>query len=206
VQYFKYISLLLLLLQFQLPIAHGQQNILPIKVNAVIYNNDTIPYATLPIVIVMIKCNKFTKQQQLAYNRLQKNILVVYPYVKKASYELQLLNQQLASLTNKSDRKRAIKITEKKLSKQFKEQLVNMTTYQGRLLMLLIDRETGHNCYSLVKDMKGGVLAWSYNAMMTIYDEDLNMKRSYSKELYPMIEQIMKKIEGDKSGLTLIKL
>ena len=73
-----------------------------------------------------------------------------------------------------------------------------MTTRQGRILILLINRETGSTCYELVKEFKGGFKSWVYNTMMTTYDDDLNMKRKYNAQEQFLLERAIFEIENSK--------
>ena len=50
-------------------------------------------------------------------------------------------------------------LTEKELRKEFTTPLTNMSVYQGKVLMKLINRETGNNCYEIIKEYKPDVVA-----------------------------------------------
>ena len=63
------------------------------------------------------------------------------------------LNDQLAKLPEK-ERKRYTKEFEKQLRKDFEKQIENLSINQGKIFIKLIDRETGHTSFELIKELK----------------------------------------------------
>ena len=173
---------------------HGENDTM--KVIAMIYNGDTIPSKCLKTVYITDFRPFVDYGQQRLYNYLKNDVAVVYPYAKQTSALLMEINQHLSTLQSRHERKDYIKSKEDALNKQFKNQLVNMTTRQGRILILLINRETGSTCYDLVKEFKGGFKSWVYNAMMTTYDDDLDMKRKYNAQEQFLLERAIFEIEN----------
>lgn len=170
-----------------------------------IYNGDTIPMGFLPQVNIWSAIKWKSDADRLEYLRLKRNLVVVYPYAVKAARILLEMNEELSHIDGNLARKRYIKSKEKVLKENFEDRLKGMSTYQGRLLMLLIDRQTGQTCYELVKEFRGGFLAWTYHTMMNVYDEDLNMKRTYDAAQYPLIDHILWEIETGKLKVAEIK-
>ena len=62
------------------------------------------------------------------------------------------INRHLVGVSEKSARKKYISSREKELRKEFTEPLTNLSVYQGKVLMKLINRETGNNCYEIIKE------------------------------------------------------
>ncbi len=75
-----------------------------------------------------------------------------------------------------------MKEAEKNLKAEVKKDLENLTVNQGKILMKLIDRETGNSSYDLVKEYRGKVTAFFWQSFAVIYDDDLNMKVRYDKD------------------------
>jgi hypothetical protein len=176
-----------------------------ILVYATVYKGDTIPLGYLHQITIWGGYKFKSDRDKWAYINLKRDVLMVYPYAMKASQILVEINNHLASLHANRERKRYIHAQEKVLNDQFKSKLVNMNTRQGRLLMLLIDRQTGSSCYELVKEFKGGFKAWTFNSLMSIYDDDLNMKRHYTKEEYPLLDQVLFEIETQQVKVSVLK-
>lgn len=170
-----------------------------------IYKGDTIPMGFLPQVNIWSAIKWKSDADRLEYLRLKRNLVIVYPYAVKAARLLTEMNEELSHIEGTHARKKYIKSKEKVLKENFEDRLKGMSTYQGRLLMLLIDRQTGQTCYELVKEFRGGFLAWTYHTMMNVYDEDLNMKRTYDASQYPLIDHILWEIETGKLKVSEIK-
>ncbi len=167
-------------------------------VYATVFNGDTIPMGYLHQVNIWCPHKFKSERERNAYMWLKRDVQLVYPYAMKASQLLVEINTKLSTIKNSRERRRFIKSQENVLNEQFKKRLVGMTTTQGRLLMLLIDRQTGNSCYELVKEFKGGFKAWVYNSTMSIYDSDLNMKRHYMVGDNPLLDRVLFEIETDQ--------
>ena len=76
-------------------------------------------------------------------------------------------------MSNKRDRKKYIKTREKELKKEFAEPLKELSVYQGRVLMKLINRQTGNNCYEIIKEYKGGFNARVYQTVAFVFGSSL---------------------------------
>jgi len=144
-----------------------------IVVAAVVYEGDTIPAASLENVDVYAQYTQAQVNAMVAWTRLRNAIYVTYPYAKRASIVLNDINAHLAGITDESARKAYIKSREKELRTQFTEPLTNMSVYQGKVLMKLINRETGNNCYEIIKEYKGGFTARLYQTVAFFFDTSL---------------------------------
>ena len=87
------------------------------------------------------------------------------------------MNAKLANVTDKSDRTAYIKSREKDLKKEFTDPLSNLSIYQGKVLMKLINRQTGNNCYDIIKEYKGGFTARFYQTVAFFFSS--NLKQPY---------------------------
>ena len=148
---------------------------------AVIYNGDTLEAKTLGGVAVF----GYSTNHQNAnakWTRLRNAVYVTYPYAKRAGAVLNDINQKLAGITDKTARKDYIKSREKELKKEFTDPLTNLSVYQGRVLMKLINRETGNNCYDIIKEYKGGLVARFYQTVAFFFDSSLKQPYDASGE------------------------
>ena len=66
---------------------------------------------------------------------------------------------------------------EKDLKKEFADKVTNLSVYQGKVLMKLINRETGNNCYEIIKEYKGGFNAGFWQAIAFVFGS--NLKQPY---------------------------
>jgi hypothetical protein len=88
-----------------------------------------------------------------------------------------------------------MKVAEKELKAQFEDQLKDLTMNQGRILLKLIDRETGNTSYQLVKDFRGGFQAFMWQGVARLFGN--NMKAEYDPEGEDIIiERAIKLVEA----------
>jgi hypothetical protein len=148
-----------------------------IKTYAVVYDGDTIEAKTLYAVDVYARIANANMEMRAKMTRLRNAIIVTYPYALRSGLILNEMNTALAGITEKSDRKDYIKSREKELKREFTDPLSNLSIYQGKVLMKLINRQTGNNCYDIIKEYKGGLTARLYQTVAFFFSS--NLKQPY---------------------------
>src|SRR5947209_18550113 len=170
-----------------------------IIVPAIIYNGEVLPYSELEMVYVSkLPPDKLAKVLE-AYNRLRNAVYVTYPYARVAGNIINDVNAHLAGVNSKTNRKKYIKSRESELRKQFADPLSNLSVYQGKILMKLINRQTGNNCYEIIKEYRGGLNARLYQTVAFFFGSSL--KQDYDSKNDPtdrQIEAIVKEIDGSR--------
>lgn len=151
-----------------------------ILLGAVVIDTDTIPMIYLPDQLVLDRLPKKWVKRQEAFNRLKYNIQKVYPYALIAASVLKDYEDQIARLPERRDRRHYRHQVEEELKKRFKGELTNLTISQGQVLVKLINRQTGKDCYSILKDVKGGFNAVIYQSVALLFSN--NLKRDYDPE------------------------
>lgn len=121
----------------------------------IIYEGDTIPAKILSLVYVYRPMPRGMRRRFEAMTRLRNAVYVTYPYARKAGIILNEMNVQLATMNSESDKKDFIKSKEKELKKEFTDPMERLSVYQGKILMKLINRQTGNNCYDIIKEYRG---------------------------------------------------
>ena len=149
-----------------------------IPVPAMIYQNQWIPGNTLEWFFVSVPYPKHLLKKKQEWTRLRNAIYVTYPYARKAGAIMNEMNLKLASLKNDQKRKSYIKSREKELKKEFADPLTNLSVYQGKVLMKLINRQTGNNCYDIIKEYKGGFTARFWQTLAFVFGS--NLKQPYN--------------------------
>ena len=137
---------------------------------AVVFMGDTMEAKTLLTVDVY---GRFNKKAYEKWTRLRNAVYVTYPYARRAGAVLNDINDKLVGVTDHAKRKEIIKSREKELRKDFTEPLTNLSVYQGKVLMKLINRETGNNCYEIIKEYKGGLTARFYQTVAFFFNSSL---------------------------------
>jgi hypothetical protein len=159
-----------------------------------VYNGDTLPSRTLEMVWVTTKMPEAMRKRLEEWTKLRNAVYVTYPYARKAGIIMNEMNARMAKMTSESDKKTYLKSKEKDLKKEFTDPLTNLSVYQGKILMKLINRQTGNNCYEIIKEYKGGLTARFWQTVAFFFDTSL--KQPYeAKGDDQQIEAIVKEIE-----------
>jgi len=138
---------------------------------------DTIGESWLPSVEVIGKLNAAGRKYWAEWTRLRNAVYVTYPYAKAASRIINEINLQLVNVSDKQMRRKIIRSREKEMKKQFTDQLTKLSVYQGRVLMKLINRETGNNCYEIIEEYKGFMTAAFWQTVAFVFGS--NLKQPY---------------------------
>lgn len=165
------------------------------RVWAEVVNGDTIPSIRVYDIYVYGEYTYKSRRQYEAWTRTKYNVKKVYPYAILAAAKLKEYNRELEKMPDEKTRKAYIKVVEKNLKDEFEEPLKDLTTTQGKILLKLIDRETGATSYELVKSMRGSFQAFMWQSVARLFGS--NMKAEYDptgEDL--MIERAIKLVEG----------
>lgn len=165
-----------------------------IPVPAMIVDNRYIPGGNLEWFWVTAKYSKKALRKREAWTRLRNAIYVTYPYAKRAGIIMNDINARLAGITDKNERKKYLKTREKELKKEFADPLTELSVYQGKVLMKLINRQTGNNCYDLIREYKGSFTARFWQTVAFVFGS--NLKQPYNANAQDReIESIVQEVE-----------
>jgi hypothetical protein len=104
------------------------------------------------------------------------------------------MEREFLKLETEKERKKYIKTVEKQLMDEFGNELKKLTSTQGRILLKLIDRETGNTSYVLLKELRGTVSAVFWQAIARLFGSDLKSRYDPSGDDY-LIERVVRMIE-----------
>lgn len=164
-----------------------------IPVPAQIYEHEYVPAQTLPWTWVQVPYPKHLLQRHEAWTRLRNAIYVTYPYARKAGAIMNDINAHIANMPE-SEKKKYILSREKELKKQFADPLSNLSIYQGKVLMKLINRQTGNNCYNIIKEYKGGFTARFWQTVAFVFGSNLKQPYDVNGDEREM-ERIVQEVE-----------
>ena len=117
-------------------------------------------------------------QERLDYFVLKRKVLKVYPYAKMASERLAKLNGRLDKIKSKRKKKKYTKMLEKFLQEELTAELKKLTRTEGQILVKLIYRETGLTAFSLVRELRNGFRAFTYNTIAKVFK--ISLKEEYN--------------------------
>lgn len=181
----------------------GTQRVMGDGVNTVlcfatVLDGDTIPYKQLKPVRIIRKWNLLTEKEIRKNQKLIRNVKKTLPYAKEARRRLQELDKQLASMPP-AKRKEYTKRVEREVLDEFRDDLEHLTFSQGKVLLKLVDRETGSNSYALIADLRGRMRASFYNTFARMFG--FNMKEQYDPKHNKddnLIERVARSVELGK--------
>lgn len=164
-----------------------------IPVPAIIHQNQWIPGNNLQWFVVSARYPKHLLRKRQEWTRLRNAIYVTYPYARKAGAIMNEMNATLATMKNEKKRNSYIKSREKELKKEFADPLTNLSVYQGKVLMKLINRQTGNNCYDIIKEYKGGFTARFWQTLAFVFGSSLKQPYNAStteKEMETIVQEV----------------
>src|SRR5688572_16673279 len=164
-----------------------------IPVPAMIHGNEYVPAQTLEWVWVQAPYPKHLLKKRQEWTRLRNAIYVTYPYARKAGMIMNEINAKTANMKDEKARKKYIKSREKELKKEFADPLSELSVYQGKVLMKLINRQTGNNCFDIIKEYKGGFTARFWQTVAFFFNS--NLKQPYDangseKEMEAIVQEV----------------
>ncbi len=138
-------------------------------------NGDSI--ATIHILPVRTYSRKADMRR---YARMIRAVKKVYPISQEAKREMALMEAELQSLPSKEDQELYTKGIQKRIVKEYTPVLKRMTIYEGKILLKLIDRETEHTAFQIIKEFRGGFVAGFWQALAKLFGN--NLKVDYDPE------------------------
>lgn len=185
---------------FGRPTTYAQQSDLTNKVlsYATVVDGDTIPLVHLKTVVIVRKWALLSEKEIRKNQKLIRNVKKVLPYAKEARKRLQELEKEMAGMSAKKQ-KEYVKQVEQEVLDDFYEDLEKLTFSQGKVLLKLVDRETGNTSYTLVADLRGKFRASFYNTFARMFG--FNMKERYDPKRNKddeLLERIVRSVELGK--------
>jgi len=156
---------------------------------------DTVYYHKIPDIVVRAPRKFKSQAEERQFWRLVYNVKRTYPYAKMAGQKLHALNEQYLQITSEKDRKEYSKKVEDELKAEFEGELRKLTVTQGRILLRLVDRETGNTTFEILKEFRGSLSAVFWQAIAKIFGSDLKTRYNPSSGEDKIIEQIIEQIE-----------
>jgi len=157
-----------------------------------VFDGDTIPMLSVPE--IAITGHKFESQEdEYWYNYYLKRVKKVYPYYEIAKEVVNELEEEKA-IARKREFKKYKKSRKKELMNEFEKELRDLKVSEGKVLVKMINRDTGTNFYDLIKEYNNGMKAWIYNIAANKYDYDLKEKYDPDQEENRMLELAIKQV------------
>ncbi len=154
---------------------------------------DTLPKVYLKTVNIHSKTFD-DPREQAEFDKLRRNVIEVYPYAMIAKELYFKIQDDLDGMNRWLKRKRYIRQKEDSLKDRFKKELKNLSRTEGQILVKIINRETGNNCYKLIKQLKNPFSAFFWQNFGRLYG--YNLKEEYQPNgKHEDIEYIVQSLE-----------
>lgn len=160
-----------------------------------VVDGDTVPIVPLKQVTIVSLRIIDSKRDARRYSKLVRNVKKVYPYAKLAGIKLREYEELLLAAANDKERRQLMKQAEEELKEEYEDDLRKMTFSQGRILIKLVDRETGNSSYELVQELRGNFMAFFWQTFARIFGYDLKVRYDPEGE-DKEIENIVRLIES----------
>lgn len=166
-----------------------------ILVKGVVVNGDTLPVVNLNTVVIEAEMSFATRRRREQWDAIRFNVRKVYPYAILASAKLREFENTLSGMSDEDKRDEYMEYAEAQLQKEFGNELKNLSVKQGKILIKLIDRQTGNTSYDLVKKLRGRFSAFMWQGMARLFGS--NLKSEYDADGEDkLIEVAIRQIES----------
>ena len=145
---------------------------------AVVIDGDTVPMVQLPEANVTAV---WRPRDRRAAARLTGQMLKEYEH-------------DLAQIRKNGDQDLYVKLAEAELRAEFEAEVKDLTIGQGKILVKLIDRQTGATSYELVEQLRGAFVAFVWQGVAKLFGQDLKAEFDGMGE-DAAIEMIVQRIE-----------
>ncbi len=136
-------------------------------------NRERIPSQLLnEIILTPIQ---LTPEDRLAFYRLKKKVLKVYPYAKSAKNLFFKIEEDFLFVESKREKRKISKLHERYAKEKFSENIKQLTRSEGIILIKLIYHETGKSSFELIKKYRSGIKAIFWQKIAKLFDSDLKM-------------------------------
>ena len=162
-------------------------------------NGVTMPEVEIKEVTIIGSGSKRSarKRDYRRYERLIYNIKKVYPYAIIVREKIDLVNEELKTISTEREQKAYMKSVEKDVFAEYEDEIAKLTITQGKILIKLIDRETQNTSYELIKVYRGRISAAFWQGIARIFGTNLKEEYDpYGEDA--LIELIIREIDAGR--------
>lgn len=131
------------------------------------------------------------KRDLKKYQRMVRAVKKVYPLAQEAARRMDNFDIELARIDSKKEKKNYTESIEEALKEELTPMLWKMTRYEGMILLKLIDRETNHTAFRIIKEFRSGFTASFYQVLAQMFGNNLKLEYDPTGE-DEMLEYIVK--------------
>lgn len=164
-----------------------------IRLGGAVVDGRTYPYVFLPD--FEIKDKMRNEEERKRINLLRNRVYATYSYALTAAAIFKKVQADMDTMDRRRDRKKYMKEIDRQLDVAFKKPLKDMSIEQGHVLIALINRQTGDNCYHVIRELKGGLNAVMWQSVGVFFNN--NLRRDYDPEGQDKdLEMVVRELEA----------
>tara|TARA_S200000501_G_scaffold77254_1_gene69076 strand:+ start:1470 stop:2234 length:765 start_codon:yes stop_codon:yes gene_type:complete len=120
-----------------------------------------------------------SKSKRTNYNKLERDVLRVYPYANLIGNLISNYSSVLDSINNlnffskRREKRKIFYNIENELIAKYGNKIQKLTKTQGKILIRLVDRETKKNSFVLIKEFRGFLVAGIWQITARIFGHNL---------------------------------
>ena len=145
-----------------------------------LFPGDSIPTNTFMLDEVQVfQPLRFNNDDEIKrYVILRYRVKKVYPYAKLSAERMNIIDSRLAEIESKRKRRRYLKNLEKFTYNEFSKELKKLSRSQGRILVRLLNRQTGLTAHTIVSEYRNSIRAFLYQTAASLFN--ISLKDQYS--------------------------
>ncbi len=147
-----------------------------IVVQGLWYGDEWMMFRELEPVDIYAVLTEEQRNRRKEWYKLKRTVFLAYPYMKAIKEIINDINVSKLSIKNPRKLEAYLAGKEKELKEKFTDRLLNMTTYQGKILIKLIHREMGLTCFDIIKLQRGATTAITWQAFALLFGNSLTKK------------------------------
>ena len=167
-----------------------------------LFPGDSIPTNTFVLdEVTVFQPLKFKNDEEIRkYVILRYRVKKVYPYAKLASERMNRIDSRVDSIRSKRKKRLYLKKLEKFVYDEFSDELRKLSRSQGRILVKLLNRQTGVTAHKIVSEYRNKFRALIYNTAASFYSISLKDKYEPFEDYEDyLIEDILQRSFSDGS-------
>ncbi len=136
-----------------------------------LFPGDSIPSNSFMLdEVTVFQPLKFKSDEEIKrYVILRYRVKKVYPYAKLASERMNRIDSRVDSIKSNRQKRLYLKKLEKFVYDEFSEELRKLSRSQGRILVKLLNRQTGLTAHKIVSEYRNKFRALLYNTAASFY-------------------------------------
>lgn len=160
---------------------------------SVIFDGDTIAIMDMPDISV-VRYKFDNSREKFLFERTKRKVEKILPYYDIAVKVMSDLEEKETDASKKEFNKFK-RQTKKELVNKFEKELRDLTMSEGKILVKMINRNTGSSFNELIKQYNNPVKVWGYNLVANKYGYDLKEVYDPENEENKYLEMVLNTLQ-----------